>query len=78
MEKCGNLFCAGGEGFQRRTSAGATKIVRANGSIRLTACSACAGDYEDPDGTAGEEFEELLAGDEAEDADVDGQDNDSE
>ncbi len=26
----------------------------------LQACSACAGDYEDPDRTAGEEFEELL------------------
>jgi hypothetical protein len=27
------------------------------------ACSACAGDYEDPDRTAGEEFEDLLGGD---------------
>ncbi len=26
----------------------------------MRACSACAGDYEDPDRTAGEEFEELL------------------
>ena len=26
----------------------------------MRACSACAGDYEDPDWTAGEEFEELL------------------
>jgi hypothetical protein len=26
----------------------------------VQACSACAGDYEDPDRTAGEEFEELL------------------
>jgi hypothetical protein len=26
----------------------------------LQACSACAGDYEDPDRTAGEDFEELL------------------
>jgi hypothetical protein len=30
----------------------------------MRACSACAGDYEDPDRTAGEEFEDLLAGDE--------------
>jgi hypothetical protein len=29
----------------------------------MQACSACAGDYEDPDRTAGEEFEDLLAGD---------------
>jgi hypothetical protein len=28
----------------------------------MQACSACAGGYEDPDRTAGEEFEELLAG----------------
>ena len=26
----------------------------------MRACSACAGDYEDPDRTAGEEFENLL------------------
>ena len=26
----------------------------------VRACSACAGDYEDPDRTAGEEFEDLL------------------
>jgi hypothetical protein len=26
----------------------------------VQACSACAGDYEDPDRTAGEEFEDLL------------------
>jgi len=32
----------------------------------MRACSACAGDYEDPDRTAGEEFDEMLAGDEAE------------
>jgi hypothetical protein len=29
----------------------------------MQACSACAGDYEDPDRTAGEEFEDLLGGD---------------
>jgi hypothetical protein len=29
----------------------------------MQACSACAGDYEDPDRTAGEEFEDLLTGD---------------
>jgi hypothetical protein len=30
-------------------------------SLRVSACSACPGDYEDPDRTAGEEFEVLLA-----------------
>jgi hypothetical protein len=30
--------------------------------ISMRACSACAGDYEDPDRTAGEEFGDLLAG----------------
>jgi hypothetical protein len=30
------------------------------GVFGLRACSACRGDYEDPDRTAGEEFEELL------------------
>jgi hypothetical protein len=37
--------------------------MRARSSISMQACSACAGDYEDPDRTAGEEFEDLLAGD---------------
>jgi hypothetical protein len=37
--------------------------MRAYSSIRIQACSACAGDYEDPDRSAGEEFEDLLAGD---------------
>jgi hypothetical protein len=36
-------------------------ILRARSSISMQACSACAGDYEDR--TAGEEFEDLLAGD---------------
>jgi len=38
-------------------------MMRALTSISMQACSACAGDYEDPDSTAGEEFEDLLAGD---------------
>jgi hypothetical protein len=29
----------------------------------MQACSACAGDYEDPDRTAGEDSEDLLGGD---------------
>jgi hypothetical protein len=36
--------------------------VRVYSSTDMRACSACAGDYEDPDRTAGEEFEDLLAG----------------
>lgn len=38
-------------------------MMRTLTSISMQACSACAGDYEDPDRTAGEEFEDLLAGD---------------
>jgi len=38
-------------------------MMRVLTSISMQACSACAGDYEDPDRTAGEEFEDLLAGD---------------
>jgi hypothetical protein len=37
--------------------------MRSRSSISMQACSACAGDYEDPDRTAGEEFEDLLGGD---------------
>jgi hypothetical protein len=37
--------------------------MRAFSSVSMQARSACAGDYEDPDRTAGEEFEDLLAGD---------------
>jgi len=39
-------------------------MVRAGSSISMWACSACAGDYEDPDRTAGEQFEDLLGGEE--------------
>jgi hypothetical protein len=38
-------------------------MMRGLTSISIQACSACAGDYEDPDRTAGEELEDLLAGD---------------
>ena len=38
-------------------------MVRVGNSISMRACSACAGDYEDPDRTAVEEFEDLLGGD---------------
>jgi len=38
-------------------------MVRACSSISIRACSACADDYEDPDRIAGEEFEDLLGGD---------------
>jgi hypothetical protein len=37
--------------------------VRVYSSTNMRACSACAGDYEEPDRTAGEEFEDLQAGD---------------
>lgn len=38
-------------------------MMRTLTSISMQACSACAGDYEDPDRTAGKEFGDLLAGD---------------
>ena len=34
-------------------------MMRVLTSISMQACSACAGDYEDPDRTAGEEFEDC-------------------
>ena len=68
MEKCGKLFCVGGDAFEGVRRLHAAEMVRGRGSIELRACSACAGDYEDPDRTAGEEFEEMLAGDEAGDS----------
>jgi hypothetical protein len=57
--------------------------VRVCSSTDMRACSACAGDYEDPDRTAGEEFDDLLAGaeeyewqgDEEEREGLDGADN---
>ena len=70
MEKCGNLFGAAAGEFQSVTRVHAAEMVRAKGSIKFRACSACAGDYEDPDRTAGEEFEEMLGGDEAGDSDT--------
>lgn len=36
------------------------KCGNLSGVCGLRACSACRGDYEDPDRTAGEAFEELL------------------
>lgn len=38
-------------------------MVRGSSSISIQACSACAGNYEDPDRTAGEEFADLLSTD---------------
>lgn len=76
MEKRGKLLGADGGEFQRVTSVRAAQMVRARCSIKVRACSACAGDYEDPDRAAGEEFEEMLAGDE--DCDSDTGDDDRE
>ena len=72
MEKCGKHFCANGNEIQRATSKCTTEIMRANDSTKLRVCSACAGDYEDPDRTVGDECEELLD----EEDDVDSQDKD--
>lgn len=36
----------------------------------MQACSACAGDYEDPDRTAGEEFEAMLAGEDIDEGEI--------
>lgn len=44
MEICGKLF---GPGLMRRDPAAGVP----RGSLEMSACSACAGDYEDPDRT---------------------------
>jgi len=49
--------------------------MRALTSISMQACSACAGDYEDPDRTAGEEIEDLLDGDDEYEWQRDGEGN---
>jgi len=67
--KAWKSFCAAGGEFQGAARVRAAEMMRAKDSIKLRACSACAGDYEDPDRTAGEEFEEMLARGEASDSD---------
>lgn len=62
MEICENLSRKYTANFAGRECA-VVMNLRAYGSISMRACSACAGDYEDPDRTAGEEFEDLLARD---------------
>lgn len=39
-------------------------------NVEIQACSACAGDYEDPDRTAGEEFEAMLAGEDTDEEEI--------
>jgi hypothetical protein len=67
VEKCGKLFWVAADVFEGIARAGAMGMVRPEDSLSLRACSACAGDYEDPERTAGEQFEEMLAGDDARD-----------
>ena len=53
MEKCGKVWRqerAGTAGHQARM--GVTSIADAGAAREMRACSACAGDYEDPDRTA--------------------------
>jgi len=65
VEKCGNLL-SGAEARSYELRGPAVAALRGSDSRKMHACSAYAGDYEDPDRTAGEEFDEMLAGDEAE------------
>lgn len=51
VEICGKLFCP--NLVRRNAAAGALRGAQAlRGTQGVTACSACAGDYEDPDRTA--------------------------
>jgi hypothetical protein len=63
VEICENLLRKYTANFAGRECA-VVMNMRVYSSISMQACSACAGDYEDPDRTAGEELEDLLAGDE--------------
>ena len=53
MEKCGKLWRSKHETAERLGMKGAVHWIRgAGGMAEMRACSACAGDYEDPDRTA--------------------------
>jgi hypothetical protein len=67
----GRLFMKAGVTPVATGRAPAIPMMRECDSMELRACSACAGDYEDPDRTAGEEFEGLLSGYEIDDCWVD-------
>jgi hypothetical protein len=66
VEKCGKLWRSEHETADRReTQGGVYQIAGAGGAIEMRACSACAGDYEDPDRTAwtpGDEEDEERDG----------------
>jgi len=51
VEKCEKFRALGASRFSGRESATPRRADRGRGRV-LTACSACAGDYEDPDRTA--------------------------
>lgn len=53
MEKCGTLWRSEHETADRREMQGAVYPINGmDGEIAMRACSACAGDYEDPGRTA--------------------------
>jgi hypothetical protein len=53
VEICEKLRRPGGEATQRKVQQGEVySISEAAASVEMRACSACAGDYEDPDRTA--------------------------
>lgn len=67
MENCGKFAVGDGEGLETAPkSLLVSETARECGAMKVRACSACAGDYEDPDRTAGEDDED------AEEADDDG------
>jgi hypothetical protein len=68
VDKCGKArWEATGHGGPRKLSGGARSAKGGSGPIiAVRACSACAGDYEDPDHTAW--TADVIDGDEPEDA----------
>ena len=52
MEKCGKPWQPGNEIAARHEMLGEVYSMNSGGTKGLRACSACAGDYEDPDRTA--------------------------
>ena len=74
MEICGQLWSISSPGLARRESRVPTGAHVGSQTLSalmvMRACSACAGDYEDPDRTAGEEFEAMLAGEDRDEEEI--------
>lgn len=74
MELCGKLWGVDGGGCSGRASQEPMDVRGgwrpASAVAEMQACSGCAGDYEDPDRTAGEEFEAMLAGEDTDEGEI--------